>query len=205
MDPRCRELSLSQAGMGMGTGMAGTPIRDACSNGVSGGDCLCPGQSRPGVWEASLRLIPLQGFWCLQRHWVQGGGTPRLASEATLSPLPEWWVLGASAVSVQSCPVPLGCVILCFSNTRLLPTLTSPWFGFAGRGGAGLTVGLPWTGPGGCMGDFPLRVTDTLCSTRPRLTRGCVYDPPSPRRHPHPRVGLPQPKADRVSPGARAA
>lgn len=154
MDPHCRELSLSQAGMGMGTGMAGTPIREACSNGVSGGDCLCLGQSRPGVWEASLGLIPLRGFWCLQRHWVQGGGTPRLASETTLSPLPEWWVLGASAVSVQSCPFPLGCVILCFSNTRLLPNpeLSLVWICWQGRGG--LAVGLPWTGLGGCMGAF---------------------------------------------------
>lgn len=183
----------------MGTGMAGTPIPDACSNGVSGGDSLHQDQSRPGVWEVPLGLFPLWSFWCLQRHWVQAGGTPRLTLEATQPPPCLRW--GVSAV-LSHCSGLCNPVFWQYTSSpqpRALPALD-----FLG----GVTVGLP-VAP--AAADWARRLRrclpascDTLCSTHLCLARVCAHTcacTTHPPRHPHPntdpgpRVGPPQPKA----------
>lgn len=84
------DASWLQGAAEAGQGWGWAPLSPPCArgDGVSGED--------RGLWEVHLQLFPSWVFWCLQRRWVQGEGTPRLALEATQPLLCQrWWAPGA--------------------------------------------------------------------------------------------------------------
>lgn len=131
-DPRDGEWKDPRIGMGgpgCGTGMGsgkGTLNPAACSSGVPGGslgDLSPPGPGQDGVPQG---LFPRGRFWCLQRHWIQAGGTPRPPVEP---PRPSGGTPG-DVGRVGGGPAPL---LPGFGNTWLCPPPLSS-VDFMGRG-----------------------------------------------------------------------